>query len=91
MYYPSSKTKGADRLRGYREADLRLCFRIIMQTVCFLMRQLNYQFVMKGVFNLSKAITCLNLLLVPVPDVDPVELLINKKAGTAEVVWNGAF
>ena len=47
--------------------------------------------VMKGVFNLSKAITCLNLLLVPVPDVDPVELLINKKAGTAEVVWNGAF
>ena len=28
MYYPSSKNKGADQLRGYREADLRLCFRI---------------------------------------------------------------
>ena len=27
-YYPSSENKGADRLRGYREADLRLCFRI---------------------------------------------------------------
>ena len=28
MYYPSSENKGADQLRGYREADLRLCFRI---------------------------------------------------------------
>ena len=25
MYYPSSENKGADQLRGYREADLRLC------------------------------------------------------------------
>ena len=28
MYYPCSENKGADQLRGYREADLRLCFRI---------------------------------------------------------------
>ena len=28
MYYPCSGNKGADQLRGYREADLRLCFRI---------------------------------------------------------------
>ena len=28
MYYPSSENKGADQLRGYREADLCLCFRI---------------------------------------------------------------
>ena len=28
MYYPSSEKKGADQLRGYREADLRLCFRL---------------------------------------------------------------
>ena len=28
MYYQSSENKGADQLRGYREADLRLCFRI---------------------------------------------------------------
>ena len=28
MYYPCSENKGADHLRGYREADLRLCFRI---------------------------------------------------------------
>ena len=27
MYYPCSENKGADQLRGYREADLRLCFR----------------------------------------------------------------
>ena len=28
MYYPSSENKGADQLRGYRKADLRLCFRL---------------------------------------------------------------
>ena len=27
MYYPCSENKGADQLRGYLEADLRLCFR----------------------------------------------------------------
>ena len=29
MYYPCSENKGADQLRGYREADLRLCFRLV--------------------------------------------------------------
>ena len=28
MSYLCSENKGADQLRGYREADLRLCFRI---------------------------------------------------------------
>ena len=28
LYYPSSENKDADQLRGYREADLRPCFRI---------------------------------------------------------------
>ena len=28
LYYPCSENKGADQLRGYREAGLRLCFRI---------------------------------------------------------------
>ena len=28
MYYPRCENKGADQLRGYREADLRLCFRL---------------------------------------------------------------
>ena len=27
MYYPCSENKDTDQLRGYREADLRLCFR----------------------------------------------------------------
>ena len=27
-YYPCSENKGADQLRGYREADLHLCFQI---------------------------------------------------------------
>ena len=29
LYYLCSENKGADQLRGYREADLRLCFRYI--------------------------------------------------------------
>ena len=33
MYYLCSKNKGADQLRGYREADLRLCFRICKKPV----------------------------------------------------------
>ena len=28
MYYPCSENKVADQLHGYREADLRLCFRV---------------------------------------------------------------
>ena len=28
LYYPSSENKGADQFRGFREADLRLCFRL---------------------------------------------------------------
>ena len=28
LYYLCSENKGADQLRGYREAGLRLCFRI---------------------------------------------------------------
>ena len=28
MYYPSSENKGADQLRSYCEADLRLCFHL---------------------------------------------------------------
>ena len=31
MYYLCSENKGADQLRGYREVDLRLCFRICNQ------------------------------------------------------------
>ena len=39
VYYPCSENKGADQLRGYREADLRLLFSHI-QIVDFLMRRL---------------------------------------------------
>ena len=28
LYFRCSENKGADQLRGYREADLRLCFRL---------------------------------------------------------------
>ena len=33
LYYPCSENKGADPLRGYREADLRLCVRICKKPV----------------------------------------------------------
>ena len=33
LYYQSSENKGADQLRAYREADLRLCFRICKKQV----------------------------------------------------------
>ena len=33
LYYLCSENKGADQLRGYREADLRLCFRICKTSV----------------------------------------------------------
>ena len=33
IYYPCSENKGADQLCGYREADLRLCFRICKKLV----------------------------------------------------------
>ena len=33
LCYPGSENKGADQLRGYREADLRLCFRICKKPV----------------------------------------------------------
>ena len=33
LYYSCSENKGADQLRGYREADLRLYFRICQMLV----------------------------------------------------------
>ena len=33
LYYLSSENKGADQLRGYHEADLRLCFCICKKPV----------------------------------------------------------
>ena len=35
LYYLCSEYKGADQLRGYREADLRLCFRICKKLVFY--------------------------------------------------------
>ena len=40
FYYPSSENKGADQLRNYCEADLRLCFSH-RQKSGFLMTRLN--------------------------------------------------
>ena len=33
LYYLCSENIGADQLRGYREADLRLCFRICKKPI----------------------------------------------------------
>ena len=40
LYYLFSENKGADQLRGYREADLCLCFRICKKKAGFLMTRL---------------------------------------------------
>ena len=42
LYYLCSKNKGADQLRGYREADLRLCFRICKKNVFLMARLISY-------------------------------------------------
>ena len=49
LYYPSSENKDADQLRGYREADLRPCFRICKTLV----------------FSRSGSIMVTNLLIAP--------------------------
>ena len=38
LCYLFSENKGADQLRGYREADLRLCFRICQKPFFFSQR-----------------------------------------------------
>ena len=41
LYYLSRQNKGADQLRGHREADLRLCFSHICKTFVFSQRASN--------------------------------------------------
>ena len=47
MYYPSSENKGADQLRSYCEADLRLCFSQRRKSDFLMMRLINDRFVEK--------------------------------------------
>ena len=51
LYRPCSENKGADQLRGYREADLRLCFSH-MQKAGFLTTQL--------IFSYSRCCICIH-------------------------------
>ena len=57
LYYPSSENKGADQLRGYHEADLRHCFRIL-QNVGFLMTRLKYHQIHTLLAHLSRGLIC---------------------------------
>ena len=41
LYYSSGENKGADQLRGHREADLRLCFRVCKNPVFLTSRLIN--------------------------------------------------
>ena len=43
-----SENKGADQLRGYREADLRLCFRICKKPVFSRRGSYVHAYVLKG-------------------------------------------
>ena len=55
LYYPCSENKGADQLRSYREADLRLCFRICKKPV--FSRQGSFDFIRKKMSSTSYWIT----------------------------------
>ena len=55
MYYLRSENKGAGQLRGYREADQRLCFRICKTLYSHDAAQMFY--------NLGTARTNVNLIL----------------------------
>ena len=57
LFYPYSENKGADQLRGYREADLRLCFRICKKPVftrrgsnytCLIIQKVNHYMIVHG-------------------------------------------
>ena len=51
MYYLCSENKGADQLRGYREADLRLCFCICKKPV--FSRPRSYELAHDGILKFS--------------------------------------
>ena len=61
LYYPCSENKGADQLRGYRKADLRLCFRGAITFALILQKfrlRLSYTCAHKsGAFALSFGVT----------------------------------
>ena len=70
MYYLSSENKGADQLRSYCEADLRLCFRIISKIPVFSWRGSNklidsFPFVLSCILN--SFLTCFNVIEEKVP------------------------
>ena len=44
MYYSCSENKDADQLRGYREADLRLCFRLCRIADCWFSHEAAHMF-----------------------------------------------
>ena len=51
MYYLCSENKGADQLRGYREADLRLCFRICKKPVFSRRGSMNIGLKLRSIFS----------------------------------------
>ena len=53
LYYICGENKGADQLRGNREADLRLCFRIC-KTLVFLCRDSNDLHLCFGIYAKSR-------------------------------------
>ena len=55
MYYLYSKNKGADQLRSYREADLRLCFRICKKADFLMTRLILILAFVQGLFIRGKS------------------------------------
>ena len=64
LCYQCSENKSAYQLRCYCEADLRLCFRIFMQNVDFLMTRLIYSLVYINFYVYSSALVKINEFLI---------------------------
>ena len=61
MHYPCSENKDADQLRGYREADLRLCFRPSKLLVFSRTGSINLSFVKHLIKRINREVEKMNL------------------------------
>ena len=76
MYYLCSENKGADQLRGYREADLRLCFRICKKPV----------FSRRGSYDITTTGTLSYVVAHPGNDPNEGDLVTVMKGATTAVI-----
>ena len=81
LYYPSSETKGADQLRSYCEADLRLCFRLDRLLVFPCGGSKFKQLGTRTTYKILVAVLC----ILPLPESWPFHLRVCCRGGRASV------